>query len=92
MIKYAITRGNKVTLFDMGECGVCHREGKVDKSFKTMTVNCLSTPVNYVSQDEMNALPMVYFKHDADGFAYDLMCYRCADAIFEGVQEKRVIE
>jgi len=35
---------------------------------------------------------MVYFKHDKDGLAYDLMCARCGDAIFEGVQEKRMIE
>tara|TARA_R110000822_G_scaffold21241_9_gene67445 strand:- start:47 stop:322 length:276 start_codon:yes stop_codon:yes gene_type:complete len=91
MLKYAITRGNKVTLFDIGKCNVCHREGKVDKSFKTVTLDKVGM-VHYISQGEMDAIPMVYFKHDKDGLAYDLMCARCGDAIFEGVQEKRVIE
>jgi hypothetical protein len=63
----------------------------VDKSFKTVTLDKVGM-VHYTSQGEMDAIPMVYFKHDKDGVAYDLMCARCGDAIFDGPQEKRVIE
>jgi len=100
MVKYAVVSKNKATLFNVDECGVCHRDGKVDKSFTTIgridevyqhILEMPSRELKFISQAEMDELPIVYFKHDYKGVAYDLMCARCADAIYDGPSEKRLV-